>query len=89
MQKKRKIPLRICVSCKERFDKRELLRIVKPKEEDITIDPTGKKAGRGCYICKKRNCLENAVKNKQIERALEAPLPDGFLEMALEYVEDE
>jgi len=78
VQKTRKIPLRECMGCGEHFDKRELLRIVKPKEEPISVDVTGRKGGRGCYLCKKQECLEKALKNKRIERSLEAPLPADF-----------
>lgn len=87
MVKVRKVPLRNCVGCQGRFEKKELLRIVKPKDEDITVDTKGKKSGRGCYICKKKECLDLAIKGKKIEHALEAPLPEGFYEAVLEVIE--
>jgi len=68
--KKRKVPLRICVGCQEPKGKKELVRIVKTPEGKVEVDRTGKKAGRGTYICHSRQCLEAAVKGKRIERSL-------------------
>ena len=56
--KTKKIPVRRCVGCQEKYDKRELLRIVRNNEGEIFVDPTGKKNGRGAYICKKMSCLK-------------------------------
>lgn len=67
---KRKIPLRKCLGCNEQKTKKELIRIVKNKENEISIDFIGKANGRGAYICKDINCFETAVKRKSIERAL-------------------
>jgi predicted RNA-binding protein YlxR (DUF448 family) len=66
--KKRKIPERMCVGCMEMKPKRDLIRIVKNKEGEISIDHTGKKPGRGAYICKSVQCLEKAIKSKKLER---------------------
>lgn len=65
----RKIPLRKCIGCNEMKDKRTLVRIVRNKEGEISVDFTGKKPGRGAYICKDAACLEQAQKAKKIERA--------------------
>ncbi|MDR1701352.1 MAG: YlxR family protein [Sporomusaceae bacterium] len=60
----------MCISCQAMKNKRELIRIVKTPSDEITIDPTGKKAGRGAYLCKEVECLNKAVKEKRLERAL-------------------
>ena len=65
----RKIPLRKCIGCNEMKDKRELVRIVRNKEGEISVDLTGKKPGRGAYICKGIDCLNKAQKAKRLERA--------------------
>ena len=63
------IPLRMCCVCRESKDKKELLRIVKNKDGEIFIDPTGKANGRGAYICKDGNCADEAEKRKALERS--------------------
>ena len=65
----RKIPLRKCIGCGEMKDKRELVRIVRNKEGEISVDLVGKKPGRGAYICKSIGCLDKAQKAKRLERA--------------------
>ena len=65
----RKIPLRKCIGCSEMKDKRTLVRIVRNKEGEISVDLTGKKPGRGAYICKCIDCLDKAQKAKRLERA--------------------
>ena len=65
----RKVPLRKCIGCNEMKDKRELVRIVRNKEGEISVDLTGKKPGRGAYICKSIDCLNKAQKAKRLERA--------------------
>ncbi len=67
--KERKVPLRKCLGCSEMKDKRELVRIVRNKEGEISVDFTGKKPGRGAYICKSVKCLDMAQKAKRLERA--------------------
>lgn len=65
----RKIPLRKCIGCGEMKDKRELVRIVRSKEGEISVDLKGKKPGRGAYICKSVDCFEKARKARRLERA--------------------
>ena len=65
----RKIPLRKCIGCGEMKDKRTLVRIVRNKEGEISVDLVGKKPGRGAYICKSTECLEKAQKSRRLERA--------------------
>ncbi|WP_227767807.1 RNase P modulator RnpM [Zhaonella formicivorans] len=60
----------MCVGCKEKKGKKDLIRIVRTPEAEILVDPTGKKAGRGAYICPEVECLNKAVKSKALERAL-------------------
>ncbi|MDA3732628.1 YlxR family protein [Niameybacter massiliensis] len=67
--KAKKIPLRKCTGCGEMKDKREMIRIVRDSEGNFSLDFTGKKAGRGAYICKNIDCLTQAEKNKGLERS--------------------
>lgn len=76
MKKKKKIPMRKCVGCQENKSKKELIRIVKNKDGEIFIDPTGKANGRGAYICSKRECLEKARKSHSLPRALGAEISE-------------
>ena len=64
----------MCVGCREHKPKKELIRIVRSPEGEISIDVTGKKSGRGAYICRDENCLRKAQKTKQLERALECTM---------------
>ena len=72
--KTRKIPMRMCVGCREMQEKRSLLRIVKSPEGVISFDRVGKAPGRGAYICKSKECLDKAVRQRQLERALETKI---------------
>ncbi|HML46214.1 MAG TPA: YlxR family protein, partial [Clostridia bacterium] len=72
--KVRKVPMRMCVGCREMRPKKELLRVVKSPEDVISLDPVGKAPGRGAYVCRSEACLTRAVKQKQLERALEHPI---------------
>lgn len=71
----KKIPMRQCVGCREMKPKRKLIRVIRTSEDEILIDATGKKNGRGAYICPNRECLEKAVKNKGLERSLKISVP--------------
>jgi len=68
--KTKKIPLRRCVGCNEMKPKKELVRVVRTPEGEVCLDLTGKKSGRGVYVCKNINCLEAAQKAKRFERSL-------------------
>ncbi|CDZ25156.1 hypothetical protein CCDG5_2076 [[Clostridium] cellulosi] len=74
--RKRKVPLRMCTGCGEMKPKKELVRIVKNAEGEISLDVTGKKPGRGAYICKNPDCLKKAKKQKRLEKAFGCALPD-------------
>ena len=67
----KKQPQRTCMGCNEKKDKKDLIRIVKNKDNEISIDRTGKKEGRGAYICDDVNCLEKVIKSKRLERIFE------------------
>lgn len=74
--KTKKIPQRMCTGCMEMKPKKELIRIVRSKEGEISVDLVGKKPGRGAYICKSIECLEKAVKTKRLEKNLEVKIND-------------
>ena len=73
--KPRKIPMRMCVGCREMKPKVTLLRVVKPQDGDAHIDRTGKSPGRGAYVCNSVDCLKKARKSKALERGLECTIP--------------
>ena len=73
-------PQRTCMGCNEKKDKKDLIRIVKNKENEINVDKTGKLQGRGAYICKDEKCLEKAKKTKRLDRVLEMKIPDEIYE---------
>ncbi|MHB8065444.1 MAG: RNase P modulator RnpM [Ruminiclostridium sp.] len=72
--KQKKIPLRMCLGCKEMKPKKELIRVVRNNEGEINIDLVGKKPGRGAYICRSVDCLEKAIKAKRLEKAFETTI---------------
>ena len=72
--KPKKIPMRMCVGCREMKDKRELIRIVRTPEGAAALDPTGKLSGRGAYVCRQAECLKRSIKQRQLERQLEITL---------------
>ena len=73
MQKK--IPQRQCMGCRERMDKRALIRVVRGTDGSVSLDFSGKAAGRGAYICPKAECLKKAQKAKSLDRSLEVEIP--------------
>ena len=76
MKTKSKLPMRQCTGCREMKNKKEMIRVLKTAEDEIVLDATGKKNGRGAYICFSRECLEKAKKNHGLERSLKAAIPD-------------
>ena len=76
----KKVPLRLCVGCKEMKPKKEMMRVIKNEEGEIFLDTTGKKNGRGAYICKKAECLEMAFSNHGLERSLKMSIPKETME---------
>lgn len=80
MPTEKKIPLRRCIGCMQSFSKKELVRIVRTPDGSISLDVTGKKSGRGAYICKKTECLNKARKAKRLEKNLECNVPTEMYE---------
>ncbi len=76
----KKQPQRTCMGCNEKKDKKDLIRIVKNKQNEINIDKTGKLEGRGAYICDSITCLDKAIKSKRIEKVFEQKIPDEIYE---------
>ena len=85
MQKK--IPQRQCMGCRERKEKRQLIRVVRKTDGSVCVDFSGKVSGRGAYICPDKACLNKALKSKSLERSLEVAIPEevyGRLEKEME-----
>ncbi len=78
--KPRKIPMRMCVGCREMKPKAQLLRVVKPQEGEAHIDRTGKAPGRGAYICAQVECFRKARKSRALERALDAKIDEAVFD---------
>ncbi len=89
MTQTRKIPVRQCAGCRERKPKRELIRVVRSPEGEVSIDARGKKPGRGVYICPSAECLKKAVKSKALGRALGVDIPESVLDTLREQMEAE
>lgn len=84
--KQRKVPLRKCVATQEMMPKKELIRVVRTPEGEVLIDLTGKKSGRGAYICGKFECFKLAQKNKALDRALKCQVsPEIYDQLAREF----
>jgi uncharacterized protein len=83
----KKIPMRQCTGCREMKPKRELIRVVKSPENEISLDFKGKAQGRGAYVCKNQECLKKAIKSKALERSLEIPIPEDIYAQLREQME--
>ena len=77
--KVKKIPLRKCTGCGESFPKRDLIRVVRSPEGDVSLDFTGKKSGRGAYVCKNAQCFKKARKANRFRSNLECDIPEELL----------
>lgn len=84
MIKVKKIPQRKCLGCNEMKDKKSLVRIVRSPEGEIGLDLTGRKNGRGAYVCPSEECITKAVKEKRLERALEKQISEEVYKQLLE-----
>ena len=82
----KKLPVRLCVGCQEPHNKREMIRIVKSPEGEFSVDFTGKKSGRGAYICKNIDCIRNAEKKRGIERHFKCAVPKELYKAAEELI---
>ncbi len=85
----KKIPQRKCVGCGEMKSKKELIRVVRSPEGDISLDLTGKKAGRGAYVCPDKECITKAYKGHRLEKALEKQVNDDVYKKLLEELKHE
>ena len=86
----KKGPLRKCIGCNEMKNKKEMMRVLKTTDDQIVLDTTGRKNGRGAYVCFSGECLKKAIKNKGLERSLKMPIPQEIyenLERELESIE--
>lgn len=81
--KPKKLPMRMCLGCGEMKLKKELIRAVKSPEGDISLDFTGKKSGRGAYICKSADCLEKARKGRRFEKSFSCRVDDSVYEVMM------
>ncbi len=89
-QNTKKIPERRCSGCGQSFPKKELLRVVRAPDGSVSLDFTGKKSGRGAYVCRNVSCFKKARKAKRIERSLECEIPEEIYDaMESELTENE
>ena len=86
--KQKKIPMRQCLGCREHKPKRELVRVVRSPEGEVSLDFKGKSPGRGAYICPSPECLQKARKARALDRALEIQIPDEIYEKLAGEMED-
>lgn len=80
MSVKKKIPQRQCIGCREMKNKKDMIRILKTSDEEFVIDITGKKNGRGAYICPNQECLAKVISNKGLERSFKTVIPNEVYE---------
>lgn len=93
VMKNKKIPMRQCVGCREMKAKKDMIRVIKTASEDetesqILLDATGRKNGRGAYICQNSECLAAAIKNKGLERSLKTPIPQEVYDVLTKEMEE-
>ena len=84
--KPKKTPMRMCVGCREMKEKRELIRIVRTPDGEVAMDDTGKRSGRGAYVCRNAECMIRAIRQKQLERQLEITLTNEVSEALTEEI---
>ncbi len=88
MAMNKKIPQRQCVGCGENHDKKEMIRVIKNNEGEILLDDTGKKNGRGAYVCRNSECLKKAVRNKGLDRSFKMTIPQAVYNELLKEMEN-
>ncbi|MCH5255922.1 MAG: YlxR family protein [Lachnospiraceae bacterium] len=89
MNGKKKVPMRQCVGCKEMKNKKEMMRVLKTSDDAIVLDTSGRKNGRGAYLCMTKECLIKARKNKGLSRSFKMNIPDEIYEkLEKEFEED-
>lgn len=89
MATQKKIPMRKCVATNEMFPKKEMIRVVRSKEGEVSVDPTGKKSGRGAYLSKSREAVEAAKKKNSLGTQLETAIPESVYEELIVFIERE
>ena len=87
--KVKKIPLRMCTGCMEMKPKKELIRVVKSPDGEVSVELTGKKSGRGAYVCKNSECLEKAFKAKRLSRNLDVVIDEEIYNRLRNEIENE
>jgi uncharacterized protein len=87
--KAKKVPQRMCTGCMEMKPKKELIRVVRNKEGEVSLDLTGKKPGRGAYLCRNIQCLEKSFKTKRLERNLETKISEEIHNKLKEEISNE
>lgn len=88
----KKVPMRKCVGCQEMKNKKEMLRVLRTSEDEFMLDATGRKNGRGAYVCFSKDCLSKAIKNKGLERSFKQTIPKEVyenLEKEMEQLEND
>ena len=80
VKRRKHVPLRSCIACREKLPKRELIRIVRTPEGTLEIDPRGKRAGRGAYLCLKQQCSETALQSRRLSQALKCEVTSAQVE---------
>ena len=88
MSNVRKIPMRKCVGCGEMKSKRDMIRVLKTVDDEFVLDTTGKKNGRGAYLCFSKECFDRAVKGKGLERSFKQPIPKEVYEKLEKEMDD-
>ena len=86
---RKKIPQRQCMGCRERKAKKELIRVVRETDGTVSLDFSGKRNGRGAYLCPRTECLQKAQKAKSLERSLEVPIPQEVYDRLAKEMEAE
>ena len=84
----KKIPMRMCVGCRQMRPKKELLRVVRTPENEIRLDRTGKASGRGAYVCHNIECLQKSRKARRLEKAFSCRIPDEVYDKMEEELQD-
>ena len=87
MSQTRKIPMRKCIGCQEMKNKKEMMRVIKTPEDELVLDTTGRKNGRGAYLCFSKECFEKAVKTKGLERSLKMSIPSAVYDSLKKEIE--
>ena len=83
----KKVPMRQCIGCRNMVSKNDMIRVIKTAEGEIMIDATGKKNGRGAYICNSKECLSKAIKTRSLERSLKTSIPAEIYDSLKEELE--